>query len=50
MSKLPETIDRCILLHTSLPLFPNNWLTDSSIELDHPLKTNCLLILQMLLP
>ena len=27
-----------LLFNTSLHLFPNKWLRDPSIELDHPLK------------
>ena len=36
MFKLLEMIYFCILFNTSLDLFPNNWLRDTSIELDHP--------------
>ena len=39
MFKLLQIIDLCILFNTSFHLCPNNWLRDTSIELDHPTKT-----------
>ena len=32
-----------LLFNTSLHLFPNNWLRDPSIELDHPPKTSIMM-------
>ena len=44
--KLLEMIDLCILFNTSLHLFPNNWLRNTSIELDRVIlySLNCCLI------
>ena len=44
MFKLLEMIDLCILFNTFLHFFPNNWLRDTSIELDHPPKTSIMIL------
>ena len=44
MFKLLEMIDLCILFNTFLHFFPNNWLRDTCIELDHPPKTSIMIL------
>ena len=44
MFKLLEMIGLCILFNVSLPFFPNNWVRDPSIELDHPPKTYIMML------
>ena len=44
MFKLLQLIDLCILFNTSLHLFPNKWLRDIFVELNHPPKTSIIML------